>query len=663
MIEHKQAEGPSGTSFGRYQVVEHIGSGGMGAVYAAYDEKLQRKVALKSIRLERQLDEQARNRFLREARVLSQLGHPNICQIFDYLEGKEGDFLVLELIDGRNLSKAIRKGLPDGLKLRIAEQIASVLVAAHGKGVIHRDLKPDNVMLTQEDQVKVLDFGLSRQLGEEPALTPRSPSSEAISARTGSDQGPNVAEAVTEIEPAVPDSGSDSGLTTAGSILGTLGYMSPEQARGEPVTPASDMYSFGLLLQELFTEKAPVETESDVETRVERSRAREASPVSVLDPDLQALINRLKSLAPGARPSAEDTVQKLTWIREKPLRRRKKILLSVAATALMVFSLAMAVQSIRAGRAEKRAREEAEMAKQVSDFLTSIFNVSDPGETRGKTVTAREILDKGAKKVATELKGQPLVQARLMSTMGTVYTELGLYNDAEPLLSFALGVQEKALGPNHPDVAESLNNLASLHWFEGKYAEAESLYKRSLEIWEKTLGPDHPDVAKSLNNLALVYWNEGKYAEAVPLAKRSLDIWEKALGPEHPDVARSLNGLASIYSSQGQKEKAEPLFQRSAAIYEKALGSYYPGLAAPLVNLANLYCDEGRLTEAEPLYTRSLAIREKTLGQDHPDVAVSLNNLATLYCEEGKYAEAEPLCKRSLAIYEKALGPDHSHSR
>ncbi|HJU15371.1 MAG TPA: CHAT domain-containing tetratricopeptide repeat protein [Stellaceae bacterium] len=236
----------------------------------------------------------------------------------------------------------------------------------------------------------------------------------------------------------------------------------------------------------------------------------------------------------------------------------------------------------------------------------------------------------------------------------------GRYAEAEPLYKRSLAMREKALGPEHPDVAASLNNLAELYEAEGRYTEAEPLFRRSLAILEKALGPEHPNVATSLNNLAGLYWAQGRYSEAEPLFRRSVAIRERAPGPEHPRLASSLNNLAELYKAEGRYAEAEPLYKRSLAIWEKALGPEHPDVALSLNNLAGLYKAEGRYAQAEPLYKRSLAIAEKTLGPDHPDVAASLNNLAELYRNQGRYAEAEPLYKRSLAIREKALGPEHS---
>jgi tetratricopeptide (TPR) repeat protein/CHAT domain-containing protein len=249
--------------------------------------------------------------------------------------------------------------------------------------------------------------------------------------------------------------------------------------------------------------------------------------------------------------------------------------------------------------------------------------------------------------------------AASLNDLAVLYGAQGRYADAEPLYKRSLAIREKVLGPDHPDVATALTNLATLYWNLGRYDDAERLDKRSLAILEKALGSDHPDVAASLNDLAVLYSAQGRYADALPLLKRSLAIREKALGTDHPDVAASLNDLALLYDHQGRYADALPLLKRALAIREKALGIDHPDVAASLNNLAGLYKDQGRYADAEPLFRRSLAIREKLLGPDHPEVATSLNNLANVYLHQARYADAEPLYKRSLAIREKTFGPDH----
>ena len=250
--------------------------------------------------------------------------------------------------------------------------------------------------------------------------------------------------------------------------------------------------------------------------------------------------------------------------------------------------------------------------------------------------------------------------AATLNNLAILYGRQGRYADAEPLYKRSLAIYEKAYGPDHAYVAAALNNLANLYSDKlGNYAEAETLKKRALAIWEKTLGPDHPNVATGLNNLASLYYYQGRYADAEPLYKRSLAISEKILGADHPNVATPLSNLANLYQEQGRYADAEPLLKRALAIREKALGADHLDVAESLNNLASFYKDTGRYIDAEPLFKRSLAIREKTLGAEHPSFATSLNNLADNYTKQGRYADAEPLFKRSLAIYEKMLGPDH----
>jgi CHAT domain-containing protein/Tfp pilus assembly protein PilF len=249
-----------------------------------------------------------------------------------------------------------------------------------------------------------------------------------------------------------------------------------------------------------------------------------------------------------------------------------------------------------------------------------------------------------------------------LSDLAALYQATGAYAKAEPLHQRALAIREKALGPDHPDTSVSLNNLAELYRATGAYAKAEPLYRRALAIRERALGPDHPDTARSVNNLAEVYRATGAYAKAEPLYQRALAIREKALGPEHPDTAGSLGNLASLHYAIGAYAKAEPLYQRELAIREKVLGPDHPDTAVSLNNLALLYKVMGAYAKAEPLYQRALAIREKVLGLENGDTAVSLVNLAALYEVIGAYATAEPLYQRALAITEKALGPEHPNT-
>ena len=249
-----------GSKLRQFNIVAALGQGGMGDVYAAYDENLKRKVAVKAISPGRGLTPIAKARFLREAQLLSQLDHPGICRIYDYLEIDGSDFLILELIEGQTLREA-DDDLDFGAKLDIAIQIAAVLDTAHTEGIVHRDLKPDNVMLTPDGQVKLLDFGLARSLDEEDGGLPIEAD---IQETSRPDQDQTLALSLD--------------TTMPGIILGTPMFMSPEQANSEPVTPAADLYSFGLLLQWLFTGVNAYEPTDDMDSHAGNGRTGQDTP-------------------------------------------------------------------------------------------------------------------------------------------------------------------------------------------------------------------------------------------------------------------------------------------------------------------------------------------------------------------------------------------------
>jgi tetratricopeptide (TPR) repeat protein len=248
-----------------------------------------------------------------------------------------------------------------------------------------------------------------------------------------------------------------------------------------------------------------------------------------------------------------------------------------------------------------------------------------------------------AGRLVEDLGLDSLAAARLLDQSGHYLDDHARYAEAEPLYQRSLAILEKALGPDHPDTATSLNNLAVLYDNQGRYAEAEPLYQQALVILEEVLGPDHPNTARNLDNLATLYDSQGRHMEAEPLLQRALAILEKTMGPGDPDTASSVNNLAVLYDGQGRYAEAEPLYQRALAIREKALGPAHPDTASSVNNLAVLYDSQGRYAEAEPLYQRALAIREKALGPDHPDTATSVGNYAQFLRELGRAAEAEKL--------------------
>jgi tetratricopeptide (TPR) repeat protein len=250
-------------------------------------------------------------------------------------------------------------------------------------------------------------------------------------------------------------------------------------------------------------------------------------------------------------------------------------------------------------------------------------------------------------------------RARLLDRAGAYFLGRAAYSAARPLLERVLAIREKALGPEHPDTAKALNNLARLLQDQGDLAAARPLYERALAIYVKALGPKHPDTATSLGNLGRLLQDQGDLAAARPLLERTLAIREKALGPEHPATATALQSLALLLAEQGDVAAAQPLYERALAIYVKARGPEHLDTATGLSGLALLLQDQGDLAAARPLLERVLAIREKALGPEHPDTATGLHNLAILLAAQGDVAAARPLLERALAIQEKMHGPEH----
>jgi serine/threonine protein kinase len=319
-----------GKRIGHVRVVHVLGEGGMGSLYVGYDEKLGRRVALKAIRGDRRLNPEVRGRFQREAQALSQLDHPNICRIYGYVEDEDTDFLVLELIEGKDLRSVIRDGKTTlDERLALAEQIASALAVAHERAIVHRDIKPGNVVVTTDGRAKVLDFGLARTGIDENAPTLAGP--EAADSDSASRESSYL-------------------VTKLGTVVGTLAYMSPEQARGEPVTTASDMYSFGLLFQELLTGEAPRDLSSEPDDLVRQAREGRSQSLAGVDADLALLINRLKAKSPATRPPAIDTVERIRWIRSAPARRRRRIARVAGFAILSLLVVALATATWRANR-------------------------------------------------------------------------------------------------------------------------------------------------------------------------------------------------------------------------------------------------------------------------------------------------------------------------
>lgn len=639
-----------GSKLGEIHIIERLGGGGGGEIYLGFDDKLAREVAVKTLRSGLQ-DAATRARFLREARTLSQLEHPNICAIYDYLQHEGEDFLVLERIKGRNLQVELQRGITAKSQLEIAEQVAEALVVAHNKGIIHRDLKLSNVMLTEEGRIKVLDFGLARPI-EAPALENAAPNGDA-SVLAGGSSGNS---------PGNLASWHDVFVTSEGEISGTPAAMSPEQSRGQALTAASDCYSFGLFLQYLATGKPPFGSCRDRYELLAKVQRGDTEPIVGLDPDFAALIHDLQAIAPEARPSAAEALARLRRLREKPARRRRLIAAAALATLLVLAGLKYTLDlraernlAIQAQLDSERARQDAELARkeseQVVQFLVDLFKVSDPGQALGRELTARQILDGGAASLDKALADQPLVQARLSFTLAEIYGKLGLWQEAMARSEESLRLREKELGVDDLLVAESLDQLATVS--RASRRESEPLVQRALAIREKKLGRDSLEVAKTLNNLAVVQGSRGSIEEAEATFRRVLEIREKVLGKNDVEVGRALINLAITFAMRRRDAESQPLLERALAIFRATLPEDHPTRIDAESMVASNAESRHDYATAEEIYRRLIPQSERVLGAEHPRVAMLLGNQANLYKEMGKLREAEASARQALAIREK----------
>jgi tetratricopeptide (TPR) repeat protein len=630
-----------GQRVGPYQVVREIGRGGMGAVYLAVraDEEFDHRVALKLVG--QGTATEIVRRFRAERQILAHLDHPNIAKLFDGGTTEDGrPYFVMEYVEGRPIDEACQ-GLPLRQRLAMFREVCAAVHFAHQNLVVHRDLKPGNILVTADGAPKLLDFGIAKLL--DPGLS----------------------------DPAV----SELGLRPM-----TLSYASPEQVRQETITTASDVYGLGVLLHVLLTGRSPYAAEDRmaleraiVEGKTIRPSAAASSPAEArrLAGDLDTIVLRAMHIEPGRRyASAEqlaaDIQRHLDGLpvlarKDTPgyrlgkfVRRHKLGVGAAAAGLLLVLGFSVTVTVLL-----QRAERERDRAAAVSGFMEDLFTIPDPGRSRGETITAREVLDRGRQEIAGNLEEAPETRAALLETMGRVYRRLGLLEPARELLTESLRVRRETLSEDHLDMASSLQNLALVLRQLQRDQEAEPLLAEAMAIRRRRGDIESPDYASGINDLAAISREKGEYDAAENLFKEALTLKKRLLGPENEDVALGLNNLAEVRHARGNLAAAEPLYREALAMRRRILGEPHPDVATSLNNLASLLEDRGDWTTAERLYREALAMRRKVLGNRHPKVAQSLNNLAFILVAEGHPQDAEPLGREALSIADELLAKGH----
>jgi serine/threonine-protein kinase len=628
-------EEPPDARFGPYRLMQEIGRGGMGVVYRAEraDGQFEQQVALKVLKRGMDSDEILR-RFLVERQILARLQHAHIARLLDGGVGQNGQpYYVMEYVEGRPLSDHCNeRRLSIEARLELFVHVCEAVQYAHQQLVVHRDLKPSNILVTAGGEVKLLDFGIAKLLDPAAGVT----------------------------------------RTEARLSLATPEYGAPEQMRGEPVTTAADIYALGVVLYELlagrrpyrFAERTP-EQILEVVSTVEPVRPSTAAPARLrrrLRGDLDTIVLKALRKEPERRYGSaeallEDVRRHLAGL---PVRARPDTLayrtakfarrhaIALGAVGLVIASLAIGLGI--AVRQTRLARREATRAAEVQKLVTEIFEVTDPEEARGESVTARELLDRAAERVDQGLDTQPDMRAEMKHVIGTLFFKLGLYERALTQHEAALEARRELFGSTAAEVAESLEGLGEVCISTGDYERAERAYREALAMRRELEGESSEAVAGVLDSLGLVLAEQGKYAEAEQLQRRALAIHRAAAaGGESREVATALSNLGLTLRWAGDFDAAEPLHREALEMKRRVFGADHPEVGWAMEHLGVWLGQRGDYAAAEPLLVGALEILERVHGESHPEVALVTNNLAKMYLVSGDPRTAEPLFRRALA--------------
>jgi tetratricopeptide (TPR) repeat protein len=705
-IETELEPDPAGTALvgrriGAWEVVRLIGHGGMGSVFLARraDGAFTQEVALKLIRpglASRQLV----HRFRDERQALASLAHPRIARLLDGGTTEDGlPYLVMEHVEGANLEEhcaALGLGLDERLDLFLS--VCAAVEHAHRNLVVHRDLKPGNILVDEAGEPRLLDFGIAKLLGR--------------------------------------SAGEGTQLTQGAATLGTVAFASPEQLRGEAVTTANDVYSLGVILYRLLSGRHPYDlNDAPLPEAMRRACESEPPPPSraaadagdttaarALRGDLDKVILLALRKPPAERyPSVAAFAADLrAWRAGLPVSARQPTLryraaklvrrhrLGVAAAAVTLLSLVGGLGA--AGWSAHQAREEARRAElerakaeKVSEFLQELLGATESSAwlaprrgPHGARVTVAELLDAAARRL-DELGDQPAIEAALRRTLGGGYAALGLYAPAERELRRAVALSRRAHGERHPETARSWADLGHSLFLARKTAEAEPILRRALALYRSQHEQSPIEEAKALNAIGLSRLRSNDLAsaerlldEALALARSSGDagrsivlvsranlgqllhargdladaetIYREVLALQSADqpgweVAFLKYLLGTVVFQQGETDEGERLLRESIHGFASTAGESFLWAASPHTALAELLRQRGDLAGAEAEARRALEILSAAVPPGSAEIIASKGHLGSILVAQGRAAEGEPLLRQALADAERSGSP------
>ena len=658
----------------RFRDIRLYRQGGLGRIYEAFDRELRRFVALKKVHAECDRDSLECARLAQEAEIAGRLEHPAIVSVHSLGVDNEGrPTCVMRFIRGESLRQAIdglyrgdRRDQPH-YERELRRLIGHLLVVcnamayAHRESVVHRDLKPDNIMLGAFGETHVVDWGLARRLGE-PASTGRS----SPLANSSPGMGPTI---------------------ERDSAIGTEGFMSPEAAAGRPddVDEASDIYSLGATLYNVLTGKVPPKEPfaQGATAPVDFSRPQRLRPDR--RPALQAVCMKAMASAKsdryGSAKMLADELEK--WLADEPVtawtepvayrldrwfRRHRTLFVTLVASALigsggLLYFVAVLKATNRKLDDQRFASQRSEAGiKSALIFIQKLITAARPKDQDGglgKDVSLRAALDTAALGLEKTFASQPAVEALIRNQIAGSYYLLGDREQARRQFERAAALLRQSGDPDQTDLLQTLDNLAHLYLDDGRYDEALSLLTETLKRRTNKLGPVDPDTLTSKNNLAAALQSAGRVRDALPIYKEALEQRQLKLGTNDPDTLLSSGNLASAFRELGQFDRALPLYKDTWKRRQALLGPNHPDTLMSANNLANFYREIGRLDDAIHLQKDTLERQQAELGPDHPDTLLSMSNLAVSYQANGQVVDALPLYQQTLDRRRATLGADN----
>jgi eukaryotic-like serine/threonine-protein kinase len=636
--------------FGPYRLTRLLGEGGMGIVCLGVRDDLDSVAAIKILR-DAWISPARRERFASEQRILAQLNHPSIARLYDADTLPGGTpWLAMEYVEGVPLTRHCRAhGTSIAGRLRALHSVCEAVQHAHRHMVVHRDLKPSNILVTADGRVKLLDFGISRQL-------------DAL------DRAADPTTTIRQLTPA---------------------YAAPEQIRGEATTVQTDVYALGVILYELLAGRMPfdlsnlspaqaermlLEDEPQRPSLAARHTAGGADGLSASAwSDLDVLCLTAMHKDPAQRyGSVEGVIRDIDhYLANEPLEARpdsigyraRKFLhrnwrpaLASAVVLSLVIGL-VAFYTVRLAAARNAAVAQATRTDRIQRFMLRLFDGGEKEAGPADNLRVVTLIDRGVLDART-LDREPLVQAELYETLGSIYERLGKFDQADTLLRASIETRRALLPVNSPEIARGVTALARLRSDQAKFDEAERLARDGLTAARATLRADDPQVADATAAVGEILEQRGEYDKAIAMLQDAVTLRSKP-GADASELASALYELANANFYAGHLDVSESLNQRTLTLHRELFGETHPLVAEDLINLGAIQYERGRYVDAESFYRKALDIIRTWYGKDSYRTASNLTMLGRCLYQEKRFDEANALLSEALTIQEQVFGAVH----